>query len=88
MKNIAIGDVFKTNDQRDYLVIIGHTQDELSILKANLKQCLPSGGEVVSLKNEIEFNNNYSENYDFSHNIDVSGWLEFKKKQIIKILKG
>jgi hypothetical protein len=86
MSKVNIGDVFRTSNSEKYAIVIGFENSETYVLTATYKNPLPSGGEVVSLTDD-QFDSEFSE-YDFSHNIDVSGWLEFKKKQIYKILKG
>ena len=86
MSKVNIGDVFRTLDSEKYAIVIGLENSETYVLKATYKNPLPSGGEVVSLTDD-QFDTEFGA-YDFSHNIDVSGWLEFKRKQIFKILKG
>lgn len=88
MNTYRIGDIFITRDQKNYLIIIGDDNNGISILKTHITQMLPSGGEVIQLTNEEEFNSTYLHEYTFSHHVDVTGWLAFKKQQIFKILKG
>jgi hypothetical protein len=87
MTTINVGDVFRTYDSSKYAIVIGISETGIYVLKATYKHTLPSGGEVSELSRD-EFDSQIGIGYDFSHNIDVSGWLEFKKKQIFKILKG
>lgn len=87
MTTTNVGDVFRTHDSSKYAIVIGVNDTGIYVLKATYKHTLPSGGEVLELSND-EFESQIKIEYDFSHNIDVSGWLDFKKKQIYKILKG
>lgn len=87
MLKAIVGDVYRTHNSENYAIVIGSKEDEIYVLKATYKHTLPSGGEVLEMTPD-QFNNEFSVGYSFSHNIDVAGWLEFKKKQIYKILKG
>lgn len=89
MNKLTTGDVFRTHNSQHYLIVIGRTasNDATYVLKASYKHCLPSGGEVLEIFDTEPFFTTYNDYY-YSHNIDVSGWLEFKQKQMLNALKG
>lgn len=92
MRNIKLGNVYY-DDRGTYIFIIQIKDDmydqTIDVLLATYKDPIPSGGMVMRFDSEKDLLTKLnSMNMTFLKNIDVDGWMHYKRVQLINNIKG